>query len=263
MTGRISGAEFDDDDEWMTRLASLSDDDLGALLDGEAPAGMPDLMPLAEVMVALRRVRDAQAAPAMNDDLARAIAARPDVPGRHVSRARRRLAYVAGTAAAFGVIGVATTANALPAPMQHFVADAGDLVGLDVPRPDDDDAEPTPSSNEGSPAGGEKKDGVDSGEPSGTDDPRGRGDSGNGSPPATTPGGATPADPGPPGDKEPATPATPPDQSKGGVDGENNGQSTGTGPGSGAVQRTEQGSANDGGTGNAGDNGQANGRGKP
>ena len=153
------------------------------------------------------------------------IQARPHVPPRFAATARRRLRLVSAAAAALMIVGVAATQNALPAAAQRFVSDAADLVGLDVPRPED-----APQSGAG---GHGQAVGVDAdhrshrarpvttgGASSGTP---GEGPSSTGGPPEETPGGATPADPGTPGDREPATPATPPAHSNGGGNGNNAG----------------------------------------
>jgi hypothetical protein len=235
--GRIPARTADAFDEWMARFAELDDAAVDDLLRGETPIGHDDLAPIAEIAAAVRQRATARG-PEIGPALRSQIQARPHVPPRYAATARRRLRLVTAAAAALMIVGVAATQNALPAAAQRFVSDAADLVGLDVPRPDErrgqapeDTGEPSESTD---PTDASEPPVTTGGAPSGTP---GDGPSSTGGPPEETPGGATPADPGTPGDGEPATPATPPAQSNGGnasggsADNANSGKGDGSGAG--------------------------------
>ena len=227
---RIPTPRAVDDPRWMALISTLSDTELDELLEGHTPDGRGELSPLADVAIAVRRRTAVERAPKMTYPLRQAVAQRaaPVTP--------RRPSLVPVAVGAFGIAGLmlAGAANALPAPIQNVVSDAGGLVGVAIPQADDDvvdtrDGGDGPTSNAGS-----------SGE--------GDGPEAKGGPPESTPGGATPADPGTPGDHEPATPAIPPEQSNGG-------NTNGTGQGSGNSQGDANANAHtDGGTGQ--DNGK-------
>ena len=241
---RIPAGHNDDHEHWMARLTTIDEHDVEVLLAGRAPDGMQDLAPIADVTAALRERAATEKAPAMGTALRQALAEAPAAMARHhAGRARRRLAAV--TAAAVGLVafGVASAANALPVPVQRAVAEAGDLVGLAVPRPDGDDQVVDTEGPDDTPGG------KGSGEAPGDEDRPGGSDVGDTGPPDATPGGATPADPGAPGDKEPATPAVPPEHSEGGNE-------NGTGPGSGNGQGPTNGQGESQGNGQAQENGQ-------
>jgi len=255
---RIPADPAGDHDHWMTRLTTLDEHDVEVLLAGHTPEGMHDLAPIADVTSTLRARAATEVAPAMGTALRRALAEAPAAtPGHQPGRTRRPLAAL--TAAAVGLVafGVASAANALPAPLQRMVAEAGDLVGVAVPRPDDDDQVVDTEGPDDRPGG------TSSGDAEGNDErPGGDGveDTGgdNTGPPASTPGGATPADPGEPGDKEPATPAIPPEHSEGG-----NENGTGPGSGNGQGQDNGQGQANGQGEGSGEGRSSAPGQGNP
>ncbi len=221
--GRIPASAADAFDEWMARFAELDDAAVDDLLRGETPTGHDDLAPVAELAAAVR-VRATAHGPEIGPALRSQIQERPHVPPRFAATARRRLRLVTAAAAALMIVGVAAAQNALPAAAQRFVADAADLMGLDVPRPEDTgggapaDAGKTSGSTQTTEA--TEAPGTAGGTPNGTP---GDGPSSTGGPPEETPGGATPADPGTPGDGEPATPAVPPAHSNGGGNGNNAG----------------------------------------
>jgi hypothetical protein len=223
--GRIPASAADAFDEWMARFAELDDAAVDDLLHGETPLGHDDLAPVAELAAAVRQRATARG-PEMGPALRSQIQARPHVPPRFAATARRRLRLVTAAAAALMIVGVAAAQNALPASAQRFVSDAAELVGLDVPRPEEGRGQ-APEDTGGPSGSTEPTDAtetpVTAGEaPSGTP---GEGPSSTGGPPEETPGGAIPADPGTPGDGEPATPATPPAHSNGGNGGNASGGS--------------------------------------
>ena len=197
---RIPTSGAVDDLQWMTAISSLSDEEVDELLDGHTPDGLRDLAPLADVTAALHRRAAEERAPVMRYPLRHAVAraaSAPAPPRPH------RIAYSAVGGAALVAFGWAGAAAALPAPVQNAVADVGSLVGVHVPRADDDDPlEVHDHSAVSNPAA------VTEAEDEGTQ-PKAI------APPGTTPGGATPADPGVPGDLTPATPATPPEPDAG------------------------------------------------
>jgi hypothetical protein len=199
-----------DDAQWMARFTSLPDHDVDALLEGEVPVGLDDLAPVAEVAGALRRRAAQEVAPPMGEALRAQLAAGNVVPLDGARLVRRPLI---GAAAAAAVVLLALVAGAsqevLPDGVQRVVASVAEQVGIDLPSPADDEVD-------GTPTGATSE-----------------------APPATTPGGATPADPGTPGDGEPATPATPPSDKGNGVDPsevDNNGIGDGVGGGQGQEQ---------------------------
>jgi hypothetical protein len=221
---RIPGDDVIDFDQWMTRFAELDEAAVEDLLRGDTPVGCDDLAPVAQLTTAVRQ-RATAVSPTMGPALRAQIQQpRPVVPPRHVGSRRRLQAAVA--AVTLAVVGVAAAQNALPAAAQRFVAAAADLVGLDVPRPDERVPDPSSPATDAS-----STDPTDPTDPTGPterpdgratngDDPAGRDTpAGTDRPPEETPGGATPADPGTPGDREPATPAVPPPHSSGGSDG--------------------------------------------
>jgi hypothetical protein len=191
-----------DDPEWMAMFSTLDDHEVDGLLAG-LPPDDADLAPLAEVAAMLRRSAAEERVPTMSATL-RAQLAGPPVVALAARRASRSALIKAGAAAAAAVavvtLGVGATQNRLPAGLQDVLSSTANLVGIHVPTADE-----RPSHSNG---GSEPSDHAPE-----ADDPGHEG---------TTPGGATPADPGTPGDKEPATPATPPEQSNG-TPGENNG----------------------------------------
>jgi hypothetical protein len=240
--GRIPAGAADAFDEWMARFAELDDAAVDDLLRGETPTGHDDLAPVAELAAAVR-ARATAHGPEIGPALRSQIQERPHVPPRFAATARRRLRLVTAAAAALMIVGVAATQNALPAAAQRFVADAAELVGLDVPRPEGSGGG-VPADAGSSSGSTHTTEATEATEPSVAEggapsDTPGEGPSSTGgSPPEETPGGATPADPGTPGDGEPATPATPPAHSNGGGNGnnaggnpDNNGKGDGTGGG--------------------------------
>jgi hypothetical protein len=211
----------DDGPEWMTMIEMLDEREVDALLGGTAPA--EELAPVAAVVTLLRERAAAEPAPPMSATL-RAQLYAPPVVSLHAHRAARFAlvrAAVAASVAALALVGVGAAQNRLPSGVQDVVSSTAELVGIDVPRSDErhltDDGSDDGTSDE-----------VPSTEAPGSTELQG--DPGH---EGTTPGGATPADPGTPGDKEPATPATPPSNpgnAGGNSDGNaNNGQSNGTG----------------------------------
>jgi hypothetical protein len=185
----------------MTRFAELDDAAVDDLLRGDTPAGCEDLAPVAQLATVVRQ-RATALTPAMGTALRAQIQQRPAVPPRHVGVPRRRL-QVAAAAVSFAIVGVAAAQNALPAAAQRFVASAADLVGLDVPRPEDRAGNPrTPTTDTGSTDPTEGTEGPDGTSADGKE-PASTGPHTSvpeGGPPEETPGGATPADPGTPGD---------------------------------------------------------------
>jgi hypothetical protein len=183
-----------DDPEWMATFSALDDHEVDGLLAG-LPPDDADLAPLAEVAAMLRRSAAAERVPTMSATL-RAQLAGPKVVAIAARQAGRsaliKAAAAAAAAAAVVTLGVGATQNRLPSGLQDVLSSTANLVGIHVPT-----AAERPSHSNG---GSEPSDDVDD------QDPGHQG---------TTPGGATPADPGTPGDKEPATPATPPAQSDG------------------------------------------------
>ena len=207
--GRIPEGRPDAFDDWMARFAELDDATVDDLLRGNTPEGYEDLAPVAELAVAVRAratAHDPEISPALRAQLLE----RPPVPPRYVGVARRRLRLGAAAAAAVAVVGVAAAQNALPASAQRFVSSAADLVGLDVPRPDDDGEGPVTTVDEPESTSDDGEAPGDGGHHRlrGARAARRRtaplGQSSTGGPPDETPGGATPADPGTPGDHEPA-----------------------------------------------------------
>jgi hypothetical protein len=215
----------------MGRGTALSDHGVDELIAGRSPAGLHDLRPLADVTQALRVRAANEVAPPMGHALRMSLAnASATTAPNQWSRIRHRLPGLAAVGVGVIVFGTMTAANALPAPVQHIVADAGTLVGVDVPTPDEGSDEPTGSSDakpdedgaESEPATTHEDSGPTkvrpepngSGPPEGTPrgalpaDPRERGAPGDHAP-------ATPAEPGTPGDHAPADPAMPPEHSKG------------------------------------------------
>jgi hypothetical protein len=177
----------------MDRFTPLSDQEIDELLHGRAPEGHADLRPVADLAAAVLARRADEPAPVMGYELRRAISdrARPPVPVLRHPRWRQALAASAA-AAAFGVVGVA---GALPAPIQDAVADAGRVVGVELPR-SSDVADEAPGVETATSVLGDREQGSTG--PTAA------------APPDVTPGGAAPADPGTAGDREPATPAIPP-----------------------------------------------------
>lgn len=186
----------DDGTKWMDTIADLDDEGTDALLRGEASS--PGLTPLAHVVRRLRESVATETLPPMSAQLRAQIDA-PLVVALHARRLAGRTlvrAALAAAAAVVALVGAGATQNRLPGGLQDVVSSAAEIVGLDVPRSverhADDDHDPVEVEGE-----------VDS-----TDAPGHDGEPGY---EGTTPGGATPADPGTPGDHEPAVPATPPE----------------------------------------------------
>jgi hypothetical protein len=212
MPPRIPGDPSDDGDEWMARVTALSDHDVDQLIAGRTPEGMHDLAPVAQVSLALRERTAFEIAPVMGPSLRQALADAPALTTRNTGRIRRRLSGMAAAGVGVFALGAATAANALPAPVQAIVSEAGELLGVEVPHPDDhasdeghhDVGPEVPSTDDVPVPGGDRGSsgapGANGGEEPGPEDI---------GPPATTPAGTTPADPGTPGDHEPATPARP------------------------------------------------------
>lgn len=241
----------------MARFGELEDAEIDQLLRGDTPMGHDDLAPVAE-LAATVRTSAASRAPVMGTALRAQIQQRPHVPARYAGTARRRLG-MAAAAAALMIVSVAAVQNALPAAAQRFVSNVADVVGIDVPRPDDDggdgpagEVEVTTPPDATTPADGNKgpatpADPGDPGDGAVPADPSGgEGTDPGGGTPEETPGGAIPADPGAPGDVEPATPATTPPP---------------THNGGGRVEGSGQERVSASGNGNAGSNGQATGGG--
>lgn len=223
--GRIHPRDDDDDDEWMATFRSLPDHEIDDLLAGRVPSSeaAASLAELVEVLRADARRADA---PPMSAALRRQVAG-PGPVVRPVPRRRRALVGgVLGVVLGASAVGVAAAQNVLPGPLQDAASSAGGVIGVDLPRADerdaddDDHAPETPgaddpgSGNPGADDPGVEASAGEHGPGSGMsqDDPAtaGRPDTDTSHrPPDTTPGGAAPADPGPPGDHEPATPTTP------------------------------------------------------
>lgn len=214
----------------MARFGELDDAAVEALFQGRTPAGHEDLGPLAELAVAVRDQALASS-PEIGPALRGQIEQRPRVPPRYAGVTRRRLGLAGAAAAALMMVGVAATHNALPAAAQRFVSSAAGLVGLGVPRPDEDIDQPSistprdetgePNESVGSRDATETPEPIEAGDDSvGTPD-LSKGPPSSSGPPEQTPGGATPADTGTPGDGAPATPAVPPAHSGSGGDGGN------------------------------------------
>lgn len=178
--GHNPGPRSGDD---LGEMAAIYDDvTVEALLAGE-PTADDALAPLVPVIGALRARAAAEPVPVMGAELRAQLAKDAVVVPLVPRRAVRSLVAKGAAAAAIvsvGLVGVAAAQNRLPADLQDVVSSTAGIVGIDVP------------------SAGER------GHVDHTQLERGRYEDG------TTPGGATPADPGTPGDKEPATPATPP-----------------------------------------------------
>jgi hypothetical protein len=202
---RTPGQSGHDDTKWMAVFSALDDHEVDALLAGSTPADA-DLAPVAEVAQALRRRAAAEPVPPMSDSL-RAQLNAPGVVSLAAHRATRGALIKAGAAAAaviaVAALGVGASQNRLPAGLQDVVSSTADLVGIDLPHAADRGQGDDHRSEQG-----------DDNAKDDTAPDNGQGDGNDGDPgyDGTTPGGATPADPGTPGDKEPATPATPPDK---------------------------------------------------
>ena len=207
---RIPPGPVDDDDEWMAVLPSLPDAEIDALLAGDPSASIPG--ELSEFIDALRRAAVLQLAPVMSEALR--LQVNRGVPRPVAARRRRLLAGALGSLLLGGTaIGVAGAQELLPAPVQDAASSAADFLGFDLPRASERHADPDRGvggqDDQGDGAGGtDDPGGAKPATPGPTDSTDGTPGTGNG-PPATTPGGAVPADPGTPHDGEPATPATP------------------------------------------------------
>ena len=230
---RIPTSRAVDDPRWMPAISSLTDHELDELLAGRTPEGRGELAPLADVAIAVRERTAGEPAPVMAYSLRQAVA-RGSMP---LPRPRR-LMPVAVAAFALAGVSLAGAANALPAPVQNMVAEAGDLVGVDIPHSTDDDVVETHDLSTTTDAARPLAEGVGSdAEPKNQSGP--------------TPGGTIPADPGTPGDMTPATPAIPPDHSSGGNESIN---SQGNGPTDTDADETDDDEGDDGFAGD--DNGQ-------
>jgi hypothetical protein len=183
----------------MTMFSTLDDDEVEALLDGRALTDDTTLGDLSSVAHRLRTSAQREPVPPMSAALRAQVEQRSVVANRPAWAAhrslRRGLAAAAAAAAILALVGVGAEQNRLPADVQDIVSSVADALGVEVPRADE---RPSQSDEEGP-----SSDGT-----SGSDDTGGD----HGRQGGTTPGGATPADPGTSGDKEPATPATPPEQ---------------------------------------------------
>jgi len=187
--GHIPSASRDDDLLWMAQLEDLSEADLDSLLLGVPPEGAEQLAPLAELAAALRVSALTEPVPPMGVQLRDQVAAgtASDGPGPLALLRRagsKALLVAAAASAAVALVGVGAARNALPDDLQDAVSAVAGAVGVDVPTSADGGSEVQISD---APADEEVP---------GTPD--------------STPGGATPADPGLPGDRAPATPAVPP-----------------------------------------------------
>ena len=224
-SGRTPINPDDDGTTWMPNFGSTPDDELDALLSGGVGQSAASA-PLQELVAHLRSDAERHGIPAMSLALRQEIAAgRPRVVP--APRRRRVLAgALAGLLVGGSAIGVAGAQNALPAAVQDAVSTVADLVGIDLPRADEQDDVP------------------------GGDDDRPGDVQG---PPTSTPGGNTPADPGTPGDHEPATPST--GNGNGNTDGGNGNGNADGGNGNG---NADGGNGNGNGTGNT-DGGTGNG----
>jgi hypothetical protein len=183
----------------MDALRALDDDVLDDLLAGR-PAADQELVPLGDVVRALRRRSEVEPVPRMDAALRAQLTTpiadvRAGLVGRSLLRAAAAVA-IAGLA----TLTVGASQNRLPADIQDAVASTADLVGLDVPT-----SEERGRSAE-APAGGDETPGTTG--TMGSASPTSDGQPGYD---GVTPGGADPADPGTPGDGEPAEPASPPD----------------------------------------------------
>ena len=235
-TGRIPPGPSHDGDEWMAVFRSFPDEAIDALLAGEPSAVPAD--GITDLAVALRSAAARHGAPLMTAALRNQI--NGSLPAR--TPARRRLLIGAFGGLLFGgsAIGVAGAQDVLPAPLQDATASVAGVLGIDLPRTSERGGDADDHDDQGVP--GDHGDTTEPGR-EGTDpeapgtSPATGDDDGTTTPgpPATTPGGAVPADPGSPGDGEPATPATPPTRA------------TGQGPGNGA-RPSEIGLANGEGT---------------
>lgn len=232
--GRIPTGSGGDDGKWMARFTEIPDAEVDALLQGVVPDDGDDLAPIAELAAALRHRVAEEPVPPMNPALRAQISGGNVVP---LDRARLVRRPLIGAAAAAAVVLATLVAGAsqevLPERVQRVVASVAERLGIDLPHPDDD-IESQPVRSEGSP-------------------------------PETTPGGATPADPGAPGG--PATPADPADgQGSGGGQGGNPGQDAnpGLGQGSGPGEGDSPGTGQDGspGAGQGSGGGQGSGEGR-
>lgn len=223
-----SNQAADDRTKWMDTIADLDDAGTDALLRGEASG--TELTPLAHVVRRLRESVAAEALPPMSAALRAQIDAPLVVPlhARRVARRSLAQAAVAAVAVAVALVGAGAAQNRLPGGLQDVVSSAVEVVGIDVPR----SAERHAADDEV-----DREVEGDSTEAPGNDGEPGY--------EGTTPGGATPADPGTPGDKEPAVPATPP---------EGNGQSDPPGPPASLPGNNASPSGQENGGGSAGDN---------
>lgn len=184
-----------DHEKWVTMSDDL-DDELDGLLRGRAtPAESAALL---AVIARLRELAISEPVPPMGD----ALLAQVQAAARARRGASRALALAVGAGAVvlLGLLGVGAAQNRLPSGLQDVMSSTADLVGLHVPESAErqhgagDDGGPEREADGSDPVGGAGAD-------------RGKDAPGYG---GTTPGGATPADPGTPGDREPATPAVPP-----------------------------------------------------
>ena len=188
---------------WMAMFSALDDHEVAGLLAGLRPAEA-ELAPLADLVALLRRSAEAEPVPTMSAPLRAQLAGPPVVVLAARRAGRSALAKAGAVAAAATVVvtlGVGASQNRLPAGLQDVLSSTANFVGIHVPKAGERQSR---SSGDGQPDTAP-----------GANDP-------NPGHEGTTPGGATPADPGTPGDKEPATPATPPAQSSG-TPGDNNG----------------------------------------
>jgi len=177
----ISGDGAGDCPSWMAHLHDAADSDLESLLRGELPDDPDALGAVADVVMGLRVSALAEPLPPMGDQLRiQLAAAAPRTAAARRLKLRAGARAISGAAAAatlVALVGAGAATSRLPTTLQNAVSAAADLIGVDVPRADD----------QADAAAGTAFDG------------------------ALTPGGSTPAEPGTPGDREPAIPALPPD----------------------------------------------------
>jgi hypothetical protein len=207
----IPTGDMGDRDQWMTMFSALDDASVDALLDGRA---LPDgeLHDVAEVVERLRASARREPVPPVSAALRaqlRGANVVPFGPALAARRSMRRGVLAAAAAAAVVLVGVGADQNRLPANVQDVVASAAELVGVDVPTSDE-----RPAAGVGSTQSSEGAGGTD----------------------GSTPGGATPADPGERGDHQPATPAVPPEHA--GSDNANGGVGVESTPGASAPGAT-------------------------
>lgn len=153
---RVFGGYRGDESDAMPR--ALSDQAVESLLSGRAPDDRPDLAGLADAITRFRSVMIADAPQGSADRLAEIAAATASDAGAPVvgaASARRPLGVrrfvlhgvalkvLIGSMLAL-TLGGGAVAGVLPDPIQRVIADAADVIGIDLPRPDSGIAIPDP-----------------------------------------------------------------------------------------------------------------------